>query len=75
MGPTRWRAQENETSCSCLAFQGTMRIHTRDQPGYEEISGNGHHGVDNVGMASVRSGKGIAMGSLYKTGAQAMLMA
>lgn len=61
-------SEENETSCNCLAFQGTMRIHTLNAVGgvtsVEEISGNGHHGVDGVGMASIRSGKGIAMGSM-----------
>jgi hypothetical protein len=45
-----------------------MRIHTMNAAGgitsVEEISGNGHHGVDGVGMASIRSGKGIAMGSM-----------
>lgn len=28
-----------------------------------EISGNGHHGPDRIGIASVRAGKGTAMGS------------
>lgn len=68
-------SEENETSCSCLAFQGTMRIHTPNQPIYEEISGNGHHGVDAVGMASVRAGKGIAMGSLHTAGAKPVIIA
>lgn len=29
-----------------------------------EITGNGHHGIDSVGIASVRSGKGVMMGSM-----------
>lgn len=65
--------QENETSCNVLAFQGTMRIYGGENRGLEEeISGNGHHGVDAVGMASVRAGKGIAMGSLHSGAAKAV---
>lgn len=44
-----------------------MRIHTPSTGGItctEEITGNGHHGVDAVGMASVRAGKGVSMGAL-----------
>lgn len=32
-----------------------------------EISGSGHHGIDYVGVASVRSGKGMRMGSMQDT--------
>ncbi len=34
----------------------------------QEISGSGHHGIDYVGVASVRSGKGMRMGSMPETG-------
>lgn len=57
-------SEENETSCNCLAFQGTMKVHNDTGGLLTEITGNGHHGPDHVGIASVRSGKGIAMGSL-----------
>ena len=62
-------AEENETSCNTLAFQGTMRIHEVDMYGRStgaitEITGNGHLGPDRVGVASIRNGKGVSMGSL-----------
>lgn len=60
-------SEENETSCNCLAFQGTMLVHSRPANGAEatqQVSGNGHHGIDYVGVASIRAGKGIMMGSL-----------
>jgi hypothetical protein len=41
----------------------------------EVVSGNGHHGVDEVGMASVRSGKGISMGSLHSASAMPVRIA
>lgn len=53
----------NNAHLISIHSQGTMRIHTPNNA-LEDITGNGHHGVDAVGMASVRSGKGIAMGSL-----------
>lgn len=48
-------------SCFCYSFcvcvQGTMRI--KDGPAVlMDIKGSGHHGVDYIGAASVRSGKG-----------------
>jgi hypothetical protein len=54
-----------------------MRIHAPNAAGgvIEEISGNGHHGVDAVGMASVRSGKGISMGSLHSASAMPIRVA
>lgn len=66
-------SSENETSCNTLAFQGTMIIHEVDNEGNlngqrTEISGNGHHGPDFVGVASVRCGKGISMGAATKMG-------
>lgn len=36
-----------------------MKIHDKDGRIIEEIHGNGHHGPDYVGAASVRSGKGF----------------
>lgn len=51
-------SQENESSCCSLAFQGTMQV-IDDHNNVVETSGNGHHGIDYVGVASVRSGKGM----------------
>jgi hypothetical protein len=59
-------SEENETTCNSLAFQGTMQIHTANGTGGETVTGNGHHGVDYVGAASVRAGKGIMMGSMMQ---------
>lgn len=54
---------ENETTCNSLAFQGTFRLcmqgagqDTKFMP--LDVKGSGHHGVDYVGVASVRNGKG-----------------
>ncbi len=62
-------SEENETQACALAFQGTMRVYTNNAstPMYE-ISGSGHHGIDYVGIASVRSGKGRRMGSMPESG-------
>ena len=57
-------ATDNETSSdNSLAFQGTMRICNQDGKVIEEILGSGHHGPDYVGMASLRSGKGLKINS------------
>jgi hypothetical protein len=53
-------SEENETSTNCLAFQGTHRVHEVGGLHYE-VTGNGHHGQDFVGVASIRSGKGVKM--------------
>jgi hypothetical protein len=57
-------SQENETQTCALAFQGTMRILSSPSSvtAPVEISGSGHHGIDYVGVASVRAGKGMRMG-------------
>lgn len=53
-------SQDNETSCmGGMAFQGSMRIIGATNGRVEEVTGNGHHGPDYVGAASVRSGKGV----------------
>jgi hypothetical protein len=62
-------SEENETSANCLAFQGTHRVH-ENHGAHSEITGNGHHGQDFVGVASIRSGKGI---KLPPTGAMNMM--
>jgi hypothetical protein len=62
-------SEENETSANCLAFQGTHRVH-EPTGGHSETTGNGHHGQDFVGVASIRSGKGI---KLPPTGAMNMM--
>ena len=54
---------ENESTGNSLAFQGTMRIWNQPPNAtcsslVADIKGSGHHGVDYVGVASVRSGKG-----------------
>lgn len=59
-------SEENETSCNCMAFQGSMRIHAGEPGGVEsvtEVTGSGHHGHDFVGVSTIRNGKGISMGS------------
>jgi len=56
---------ENESTGNSLAFQGTYKVWLA--PGYgqggggtalQDVKGSGHHGVDYVGVSSVRSGKG-----------------
>jgi hypothetical protein len=65
-------SEENETQACALAFQGTMKVfpavnaaapNQMAPPAYD-ISGSGHHGIDYVGVASVRSGKGMRMGPM-----------
>lgn len=51
-------SSEAETQVDSLAFQGSMRIKQGGRV-LQEIQGSGHHGVDYVGIASVRAGKGI----------------
>jgi hypothetical protein len=60
-------SEENETQACALAFQGTMKVFGGGAGGAaggasHEITGSGHHGNDYVGVASVRSGKGMRMG-------------
>ena len=59
-------SHENESQLCALAFQGTMKIYPSNGAGagaqVHEISGSGHHGIDYVGVASVRAGKGMRMG-------------
>ena len=47
-------------------MQGTMKIYpaSASHAPIQEISGSGHHGTDYVGVASVRSGKGMRMGPM-----------
>jgi hypothetical protein len=52
--------KDDETQVDCLAYQGTMRIKQGGQV-IDTINGSGHHGVDFVGVSSVRSGKGYKM--------------
>lgn len=54
---------ENESTGNSLAFQGTYRVWKEPDNGgcrveIMDVKGSGHHGVDYVGVASVRSGKG-----------------
>lgn len=56
---------ENESTGNSLAFQGTYRVWKEPGEGgggggtiIMDVKGSGHHGVDYVGVASVRSGKG-----------------
>ena len=59
------------THCSILLLslhiQGTMKIFEKDGRCINEVTGSGHHGKDYVGVASVRAGKGMAMGSMIET--------
>ena len=47
-----------------MAFQGTFLIHEKESFGVSEVVGSGHHGRDYVGVASVRAGKGVSIGSM-----------
>jgi hypothetical protein len=56
---------ENESTGNSLAFQGTYRVWLAPNSGQGgggtslmDVKGSGHHGVDYIGVASVRSGKG-----------------
>lgn len=53
-------ASSNETSQFSMAFQGTYSVgsHMQTMTGGRSFAGSGHHGVDYVGVASVRAGKG-----------------
>lgn len=53
-------SKDDETQVDCLAYQGTMRI-KQNGAVIDTINGSGHHGVDFVGVSSVRSGKGYKM--------------
>jgi len=53
-------SEENQSQTCALAFQGTMKVF--DGTSVQEVTGSGHHGNDYVGVASVRSGKGMRMG-------------
>jgi hypothetical protein len=57
-------SEENETTMSAMAFQGTMLIYDESGKVEHEITGSGHHGRDYVGVASIRAGKGVSMGSM-----------
>lgn len=41
-----------------------MKIFEPDGRCINEVTGSGHHGKDYVGVASVRAGKGMAIGSM-----------
>lgn len=58
---------ENESTGNSLAFQGTYRLWKAPGNGpngvssatiLSDVKGSGHHGVDYIGVSSVRSGKG-----------------
>lgn len=49
---------DNESVTNALAFQGTMVVRRASGGVLMDIKGSGHHGVDYIGAASVRSGKG-----------------
>ena len=56
--PAGQSSVDQETPSDCLAFQGTLRV---IGPGgiRSETLGSGHHGVDYVGVSTVREGKGM----------------
>lgn len=56
--------EDHETTATSLAFQGTMRVYNEGGTCLYTVSGNGHHGVDYVGVASIRAGKGVEMGAM-----------
>jgi len=43
-----------------------MKIWDKDGRCNNEVTGSGHHGKDYVGVASVRAGKGMAIGSMME---------
>lgn len=49
-----------KTQVDCLAFQGTIRT-KQNGTIIDQINGSGHHGVDYIGVSSVRAGKGYKM--------------
>eukprot|EP00961_Rhodomonas_salina_P012826 172772-Rhodomonas_salina.6 len=50
----------DETTCNgSLAFQGSMRVCSKDGQMIEEIHGSGHLGHSYVGVAPIREGKGM----------------
>lgn len=49
---------DNESVTNALAFQGTMVVRRAGGGVLMDVKGSGHHGVDYIGAASVRSGKG-----------------
>ncbi len=57
-------SEDNETTTSCMAFQGTMQVYGKEGGMISETTGSGHHGRDYVGVASIRAGKGVSMGSM-----------
>jgi hypothetical protein len=66
------KLHRSNTATTFRAFQGTHRVHEAmpGMSGHSEVTGNGHHGQDFVGVASIRSGKGI---KLPPTGAMNMM--
>lgn len=66
-------SEENETTATSLAFQGTMNVYNENGEKKYTISGNGHHGVDRVGIAVIRSGKGVDMGSMAEASAMRLI--
>lgn len=58
--PASEATHDDETQVECLAFQGTMKIKMGGSC-LDTINGSGHHGVDYVGVSSVRAGKGYKM--------------
>jgi hypothetical protein len=54
-------SQEDETQVDCLAFQGTMKVRSENGFQSDVINGSGHHGLDYVGVSSIRAGKGYKM--------------
>jgi hypothetical protein len=44
-----------------------MKIYKSDGMLVNEVTGSGHHGKDYVGVASVRAGKGMAIGSMMES--------
>ena len=53
------RAISGESSSQLLAFEGTMKIYTKNQMPLEHKQGSGHLGPSYVGVASIREGRGV----------------
>ena len=49
----------NESAAQCTAFEGTMKVYSKNGALLDSIQGSGHLGPSYVGVASIREGRGI----------------
>ena len=65
--PAGQSSVDQETPTDSLAFQGTMRVAGKTGMRTSEVLGSGHHGVDYVGVSTVREGKGMKVATTAPT--------